>query len=44
MRGKMVRLSVEEHQKLLEVHKKFYPDSWEYVPFAETVMRLINNS
>ena len=42
MREKLVRFSMEEHQKLLEAHKKFYPDSWKYVPFAETVMKLID--
>ena len=41
MREKLIRFSKEEHQRLLEIHKKFYPDSWKYVPLAETVMKLI---
>ena len=43
MREKLVRFSKEEHQKLLEIHKALYPDSWKYVPFAETVTKLINH-
>ena len=40
-RDKIVRFSKEEYQKLLEVHKRFYPDYWKCVPLADTVMTLL---
>jgi len=41
MREKLIRLSEFEYNRLLELHKKYYPDSWKYVPVGETVYRAV---
>lgn len=44
MRNQVVHLKESTYNKMIDLHKKYYPDSWQYVPFDETVWRAIEGA